>query len=95
MHEDIANALPALCRGGGVCSRQVWFFEGFGGQSGGAWAAHGCLVVGEDVLEADVRVGHAYLAVLGIEDLDKLGGGIAHFGSSSSDSEGEKKVPRW
>lgn len=65
----------------------MWFLEGFGGLRGGAWTADGCLVVGEDVLEADIRVGHAYLAVLGIENLDELGGSIAHDGQVFSESE--------
>jgi len=55
--------------------RLVWL----GGRCrGGARATDGCLVVGEDVLEANVRVGHAQGRVLGIEDLDELGGCVAH-----------------
>ena len=50
-----------------------------GRHRGRARATDGCLVVGEDILEADVGVGHAQGRVLGIEDLDKLGGCVAHF----------------
>jgi hypothetical protein len=49
-----------------------------GGLGGRAWATNGCLVVGEDILETNVRVGHAQMRVLGIEDLDEFGGSVAH-----------------
>lgn len=51
-----------------------------GGLGGRAWATNSCLVVGENILETNVRVGHAQMRVLGIEDLDELGGCVAHCG---------------
>lgn len=51
-----------------------------GGLGGRARATDSCLVVGEDVLETNVRVGHAQMRVLGIEDLDEFGGSVAHCG---------------
>lgn len=54
---------------------------GGGGYCGGARAAaHGCFVVGQDVFEADVGLGHAEVGVLGVEDLDEFGGCVAHGG---------------
>lgn len=55
-----------VCLGGGLCGR--------------ARATNSGLVVGEDVLEANVRVGHAQVRVLWIEDLDEFGGCVAHCG---------------
>lgn len=36
-------------------------------------------MVGEDVLETDVGLGHAQVRVLGVEDFDEFGGCVAHF----------------
>lgn len=35
-------------------------------------------MIGEDILEPDIRIGHAQVRVLGIKDLDELGRSIAH-----------------
>lgn len=55
-----------VCLGGGLRRR--------------ARATNSRLVVGEDVLETNVRVGHAQVRVLWIEDLDEFGGSVAHCG---------------
>lgn len=47
-----------------------------GGRDGSAGDG---FVVGQDVLEADVRVGDAGGGILEVEDFDEFGGHIAHF----------------
>lgn len=42
-------------------------------------------MVGEDVFETDVGLGHAQAAVLGVEDFDEFGGCVAHFGGCDGD----------
>lgn len=49
-------------------------------------------MVGEDILEPDVRVRHAGMRVLGIEDLDELGRSIAHDEQSRILTQRETRV---
>lgn len=80
LHKHIAESLPALRGRGGVGAGVMWLVHWLGGLGGGARTTDGGLVVGENVLETHVRVGHAEVGVLGIENLDELGGSVAHDG---------------
>lgn len=82
LRQDIAQPFPPLVWGRGIFAREIRFVHGFGeGLRGGAWpAADGGFVVGEDVFETDVGVGHAQVRVLGVEDLDEFGRRVAHCG---------------
>ena len=78
LHQHIAESLPALGRRRGVCAGEMRLVHSLGRLRGRARATHGGLVVGKDIFEPHIRLGHLEVCVLRIEDLDELGRCVTH-----------------